>query len=148
MSHFRNKFFDVIHFFIFYFFIFFLYFFIFCFTDGICIFVLRFYENHENFMKFMIFDMSKHQVFLRKYLILFKVSHQLSRCPLLFVPKSCFSAHFGVLGPKSALLGPKWDLGAPGAKLLIKVRFWELFWGPRSGKTDFWPKKAKFHKIS
>ena len=45
--------------------------------------------------------------------------------------------------PKSALLGPKWDLGAPGAKLVINVRFWELFWRPRGGTADFGAENRK-----
>ena len=92
--------------------------------------------------------MSKHQVFPRKYLILFKVSHQLSRYPLLFVPKSCIYAHFGVLEPKSALLGPKWDFGAPGAKPFINTTFWKLFWRPWGGKTDFGGQKPENCKTS
>ena len=41
---------------------------------------------------------------------------------------------FQVLEAKSALLGRKWDLGAPGAKLVMNVRFWELFGGPEAEK--------------
>ena len=42
------------------------------------------------------------------------------------------------------------DLGAPGAKPFISTTFWELFWRPRGGKTDFGgqkPKIAKFLRI-
>ena len=101
------------------------------------------YENDEIFKNFMIFDMSKHQVFPRKYLTFLRVTTTFWEWPALFRPKSWNSAHFGVLEPQSALLGPKWDLGAPGAKLVINVRFWELFWRPRGGKADFGGRKQK-----
>ena len=45
--------------------------------------------------------------------------------------------------PKRAILAPKVDLWAPNApfwvpcsKPFINVRFWEVFWGPRTGKVQ------------
>ena len=50
----------------------------------------KFHENHEIFKNFMIFDMSKHQVFPRKYLTKIKV-------PVLFRRSSChFSKIWGI----------------------------------------------------
>ena len=39
--------------------------------------------------------------------------------------------------PKSALLGPKLDFGAPRAKVVINVTFWGGFWRSKGGKTGF-----------
>ena len=108
----------------------------------------KFHEHHVIFKNFMIFDMSKHQVFPRKYLTFLRVTTPFWEWPALFRPKSWNSAHFCVLEPQSALLGPKWDLGAPGAKPFINATFWELFRRPRGGKTDFGGQKPKSCKIS
>ena len=106
------------------------------------------YENHEISKNFMISDMSKHEVFPRKYLTLLRYPALFWGILPIFCSKSCIYAHFGVLEPKSALLGPKWDFGAPGAKPFINTTFWELFWRPWGGKTDFGGQKPKSCKIS
>ena len=101
-------------------------------------------ENRGNFMKIMILGMSKHQVFLRKYLVFFKSSLPFSRAPSPFGQNGWNSPLFGVLGPKTAHLAQKRDLGATRPKPFINVTFWEFFWGPKGGKTDFGAEKAKF----
>ena len=71
----------------------------------------KFYENHEIFMKIMIFDMSKHQVFPRNYLTFFKWQGEIpSGRPILaqngeIPPILGFWAPESLISPKNGTLG-------------------------------------------
>ena len=49
---------------------------------------------------------------------------------------------FSVLEHKSALFGPKCDFSAPRVKPFINIRFWEVFWGTKTGKVHFSHRKC------
>ena len=92
----------------------------------------------------MISDMSESLVFPRKYLRFLKKQAPLGGPG----PQKCVfgrnEALFRFPGPKTALWGPKCDLGAPCSKPFKKQTFWGVFWRPRGGKTGFGAKMGGF----
>ena len=85
----------------------------------------------------MFLDMSKHQVFLMKYLVFFKVSSPQGGPGRQKCVFGCNAVLFAILAPQNALLGPKWRPGAPRAKVVINVSFWGGFWRSKGAKTGF-----------
>ena len=93
-------------------------------------------------MKNHHFPLSQNLAQTNGLLVLFQEHRSIFKSTPQFPQKGRNSSLFSISGPKSALLGPRMDFWAPGAKPFITVRFWEVFWRPRTGKGHFLLKKS------
>ena len=76
------------------------------------------------------------------FLVLFSSGRQQYQVAGPFYQKERHSSIFSISEPESALLGPESNFWAPCVKPFKNTRFWEVFWRPRTGNVDFWPKKS------
>ncbi len=112
----------------------------FCVFDGNSDFHAKSWE----FLKIIILRSPETLVFLVKY-------HGLGikcKIPKLFPATGTKSSNIykkkAILGPKVHFWAPNAPFWVPCSKPFINTSFWEVFWGPRTGKVQLSTKKAKF----
>ena len=86
-------------------------------------------ENHH-------FALSQTLAQTNGFLVLFKECPSISKSSPPFYQNGGIP-QFSMPEPKSALLGPECDFRVPCVKPFINVRFWEVFWRPKTGKVHF-----------
>ena len=91
---------------------------------------MKFHENHH-------FPLSQNLAQTNGLVVHFQVA----RCHFTKKPNNPQKGRnfsiFSISGPRNAFLGPRIDFCGPGAKPFINIRFWEVFWRPRTGKGHF-----------
>ena len=109
-----------------------------------------FYKNYEFHVKFWEILKNHHLAPSQnvgipcKILCIFKSTPPFSRAPLHFYEINGFLAKRAVLDQKKHFWDPNAPFWAPCSKPFINTSFWEVFWGPRTGKVQLFTKKAKF----
>ena len=104
----------------------------FCVFDGISDFYVKGLEFLENYH----FALSRNVGIPCKILYIFKSTPPFSRAPLHFNERLMeFHQQIAILGPKVHFWAPNATLWVPCSKPFINTRFWEVLWGPRTGKV-------------
>ena len=103
--------------------------------------IVKTHENHQSFIKIMILSMSKHHVFLMKYLSFLR--YPTNFWGILTVWAEWNNPNFCVFGAQKPSFGAKRGLWRPRRKTPYKRNVLEAFLEAREGKNSFWAPETK-----